>query len=231
MAYIPDKKLLFIHIPKNAGKSIEVGLGMASSHALNVFGKRSLINRAFTSLQRKSSNPDARKHLHGSLDITLCAQHLTLQEIRLLNLIPEQDLKTLRIFAVCRNPWDRALSSFRHFIGVQDLTPVTFESFCESWYDMPPSDHNTLAHRRRQIDFIINERGIPAVQHVLRFENLASEFSELCRVWNLGDLTLPCIGRQHPSCGYAEMYTDKSRKLIAERFAEDIEYFNYRFES
>lgn len=230
MAYFHDKHLLFIHIPKNAGKSVEVALGLAGHRALPRLGRRSGLNRVAMGLLRQSENREARTVLHGSLDITLCAQHLTLQEIQLLDLLPRTAWEGLRSFAVCRNPFSRALSSYRHFRAGGKADPQEFEHFCETWYDEPASDHNCLSHQRTQLDFILDRRGRQGVDRILRFENLAADFKALCSDWDIEAPELPHVGKQGTGSGaYRELYTDRARALISERFAEDIDFLGYQF--
>jgi hypothetical protein len=69
-------KLIFIHIPKNAGKSIEAGfLGRKGPDS----GKRSHLNAACKLLMRLTSKPVPQRDLLGSLDYTFAAQHMTLK--------------------------------------------------------------------------------------------------------------------------------------------------------
>ena len=229
MAYIADKNILFVHIPKNAGKSIEAALDLLGGSSFKALGGRHSANRLFTYFQRRTRNVDAARVLHGTLDVALCAQHLTLQEIQLLRFLPDTARDGLRSFCVCRNPWDRALSTYRHFRAVKDPDPAKFEAFCGQWYDQPARDHNELAHQRLQIDFILDVRGRPGVDRILRFESLASDFSLLCADWALDATKLPHIGKQGTGAAYQIFYTDRAKEIIAERFAEDVEYFGYEF--
>ncbi len=229
MAYFQDKGLVFIHVPKNAGKSVEIALNLVTGKSLSDAGRRSKINRALTYLQRETRSDEVRSVLHGTLDLSLCAQHLTVQEIQLLNLLPEGKLSDYKTFAVCRNPWDRALSSFRHFTSSQGSSPADFERFCENWYSMKTLDHNVMAHQRTQMDFIVDTRGKVAVERILRFEHLADDFSTMSKEWKLDAPELPHIGKQGEKMAYQDGYTDRAKEIIDHLFAEDIEYLDYTF--
>lgn len=225
MTYFADKNVLFIHIPKNAGKSIEAALGLTDHADLNNVGRRSLMNRVFTLLQRQTSNSVARTRLHGTLDVSFCAQHLTLQEIQLLHLVPA--ILETRTFAVFRNPLSRAVSTYKHFSSRQKVSQENFESFCKHWYTgAAPFNHNLLAHRRQQLDYLLDSRGQIAVDKILRFEHLESDFKEMCRNWGLGCRKLGHIGKQSDESDWAELYTDQSFRVIEKLFADDIAFFD-----
>ena len=225
MPYFENDNLLSVHIPKNAGKSIEVALGLAEQANLGKVGRRSLINRVFTFAQRASLNLNSQKKLHGTLDVALCAQHLTLQEILLLGLIPKEKVESVKSFAVFRDPFERAVSTFMHFAGNQNSTSKDFEKFCSSWYFDESKDHNIIAHRRQQIDYILDCRGRVGMDRVLLFQNLAQEFYKLCSEWGLLNKRLPYIGLQTNKSLLDNLYNPQARKMIHKYFSDDIEYY------
>lgn len=232
MPVFPELRLLFIHIPKNAGRSVEQALLGARGSPSS--GRRTVLNRVAHALQQLTRSRFAETHLIGTLDQVFAAQHLTLSEIQLLGLSPETvGEHAYRSFCVCRNPFDRVISSVFHFGGIgkdsQASNAATFERALDVWLDRPLRDHNERAHRRLQIEYILDARGRLSVDEVLRYENLEVGFAELMRKSGRESVVLPWHGKSFRSRKYDEYFTPASRKKIEMTFGEDIEAFKYRF--
>jgi len=144
-----DGRLLFVHIPKTGGTSVEECLGLRGPW--------------------QYENLDSCFGLIQSLPLlrlgfgTNFLQHLTLAE---LSVLLGDDLRGLQPFAVLRDPWTRLLSSFRrkdpdlcalyrykcqgdlHQLGLEDYVDVA------SWLDHP--------HLRPQWKFLCpSSEGVP----------------------------------------------------------------------
>ena len=225
MPYIEEKSLLFIHIPKNAGKSIEASLGVVPNHFIHRPHTRGVVNSLCKYFLNITQNRYTRKRLFGAYDYVLCAQHLTLIEILMLNLIPEGKLSSTHKFAVVRNPYDRALSTFRHFSGGSfDLDE--FKRFWDDCDGNTTKDHNVIAHMRRQKDYIIDIDGNIAVNEIIKYESLVYDYSKMCRRhgWEVNPLSEV---RTHKKLDYKSLYDDEAKLIIAERFRSDFECFSY----
>lgn len=225
MPYFRDQNLLFVHIPKNAGRSIEAALlGPTAPDG----GRRSWSNRLATGLQRCTAAIDVRERLIGTLDVTVAAQHLTFAEIELLGLLPADQLAHCRRFCVCRNPFDRAVSSVLHFCGTPHDKPE-FERALVRWVDRPPRDHNELAHRRTQAAYLHDTRGQAAVPHVLRFERLSDDFEHLMGEFGIEGLSLACRGKSRRGRNYRDYFNASARRAVERVYAEDLDQFGYAF--
>ena len=232
MPIFADLQLLFIHIPKNAGRSIEKALLQGCSSPDG--GRRSIINRAAHSVMRLTRPRFAESHLIGTLDQVLAAQHLTYGEIDLLGLLPTEDHDTnFEVFCVCRNPFDRVVSSICHFSGADDrewpADRAGFERALATWLDRPLTDHNERAHRRPQSDYILDRRGRASVRTILRYESLSDDFARFMRYRGLDNVNLPWRGRSSRSRNYRDYFTPAARKLIESAYEPDLVTFGYRF--
>lgn len=226
LPFFRDRNLLFVHIPKNAGRSIEAALlGPTGSPD---GGRRSWSNRLATGVQRCTAAVGVRERLIGTLDVTVAAQHLTFAEIELLGLLPTDQLAQCRRFCVCRNPFDRAVSSVLHFCGNLQDQPE-FERALGRWLDRTPRDHNELAHRRTQAEYVRDSRGKPAVPHVLRFEWLCEDFTQLMAEFGIDGVPLAWRGRSRRGRNHRDYFNASARRAVERAFAEDLDQFHYAF--
>lgn len=153
-------------------------------------------------------------------------------------------------FAFVRNPWSRLVSCFFDKVDPkeisEDLNPkgaaavmlgggennsappatASFEEFVRAVCRTPDEESNR--HFRSQHTFLTDRKGRLLPAHIFRFENLAQEFNALTERLGLPDTKLP---HRNPSkkTPYQEYYTDELRRLVAERYARDIELFGYEF--
>lgn len=137
-------------------------------------------------------------------------------------------------FAFVRNPWDWQVSMY-HFLLKEKDNPryeliksmAGFEAYLE-WVivtDKPyPKGATTL-----QKDMLYDDGGQLLVDFVGRFETLHQDFDAVCRHLNLS-LSLP-HRNQTKHRDYRTYYNARTRQLVAEHFAADIELFGYAFES
>jgi len=236
MPYFPQHNALFIHIPKNAGRSIEKMLlpeGITPDS-----GRRRIWNRAFHFFQQKTGRTEPRDFLLGTLDISLVAQHLTLQEIMLFSLVGQSKLESSFKFCVVRNPYIRVISSLIHFrdrffsdcFDARPKTPAEFEKALVRWIEIETTDHNVLSHRRPQNEFVCDTHGRNAMNLTIRMEQLDEGIVELSQKIGLGSRELPWIGQaQKNPNSYFSLYTPSLRKLVEDAFGDDLEMFGYQF--
>ncbi|MCR9271139.1 MAG: sulfotransferase family protein [Hyphomonadaceae bacterium] len=198
-------------------------------------GGRSSLNKLFHGLEVITSDAKANAQLLGTLDIPLAAQHLTYMEIRLLGLIPPKELETCYKFAVARNPFERVFSSLFHFkyrfSAFENLSAnssaLEFERAISFWLEVFELDHNLLAHRRPQSEYVLDFDNQIAVDRVLRFEYLEQDFEGLRCDLKLPPGALPRVGRRAPRIDYANVISSKSAYEIRRAFERDFDLFEY----
>lgn len=227
MPYSRKHNVLFIHIPKCAGKSFEVALGIANEKEVTRYKWRSNSNRLAKFLLGKTKDKKALSRLWGTHDLSLALQHVTYAEIELLNLLPNDTLKNSIKVAIVRNPYDRAVSSYHHMGKAYS----SFPEFLKSYYDSKNRDHNALAHKRPQIDFLRDKKGNLVVDNIIRFESLNNEFEFFKSKHGIVSGSIPHIGKQRENMAYKKYYCQESKALAEELFLEDFSELGYDIEN
>jgi hypothetical protein len=155
-------------------------------------------------------------------------QHLSLQELVALH--APGALAGYFSFSVVRNPWDRMVSIYRrtdphlleHARGLGiELGNLPFDEFLARVAGV------THAHLAEQSGFVCDDAGRLLVDFVARFETLAGDFEAVCRRLRI-DVALPRLNTsQHED--YRSYYDERTRAVVAERYARDIAAFDYAF--
>ena len=148
-------------------------------------------------------------------------------EARKLRIIAEVKRKGIPCFTVVRNPWSRAVSSWKWNMQEKGLAPCSFEEFLR----MPLAGHDraaalphaaaVAARGRRE-----RRRGLPRARRPARKHRERPVTGSPARwVCRSGD-ALPHL-KKSSSDDYRQHYTPATRALVAEIFRRDFELFGY----
>jgi len=205
------KKIIFVHIPRCGGVSITL-----SDPIFNT-----------------EPNFDA---------------HLRLNDYSLKGYFGTQGPNEYFKFAFVRNPWDRLVSIYNFWKQQDESHPfwewdshrslyikdnnISFRRFVREVFKKNPiffkdkrcSDF-AVPHLRECFQYI--EGGIDFVG---RFENLQKDFNTVCDKIGIDRITLPHKNKSRHK-HYSKYYNRKTRKIVAEMYANDIKNFGYSFES
>ena len=141
--------------------------------------------------------------------------------------------KTYFKFTFTRNPWDRFLSSYFYFknygrrLGYDIETGKLidkFSSFKEFVHNLD-SIYNSIRSPHFKIQFNWIDKKL---NFIGRFENLQEDFDTVCDKIGIPKQNLPHTNKSKHK-HYTEYYDDETRKIVAEKYAKDIEYFGYEF--
>lgn len=185
--------------------------------------------------------------------VSLTAREVTHHQYRR---IDRRQVRRLRdqgwaIVGFVRNPWDRLVSCYRNKIlstpeaerlvadysdeyvnGVfRGFLPfkvfhrgMSFDEFVEAVCGIPDAQAN--GHFQSQAPWLKDEEGM-LPSFIGKFETLQEDFSRLCE--SLGRPSqLPHL-RPSGRHRYEDYYTGRTQGMVAQRYAEDIEVFEYRF--
>jgi len=147
--------------------------------------------------------------------------------------LPSEVFDSFFKFAFVRNPWDWQVSMY-HFI-LKESEHVShdrvramkdFEQYLE-WVMETPRPFARGA-TKFQKDMVTDNKGKLLTDFTGRFESLEQDFSHICRTIGI-TATLPKINATAHR-DYRSYYNDKTRKMVADYFQEDIRLFRYMFD-
>lgn len=197
-----DVNLLFIHIPKTGGTSVEHYLSKKFDIKLNM-----------DSLYSIRSKRDGIPYQHLDL-ITVITNYNTFHI----------DLRGLSILTVVRNPYHRIISelSFIHLID-NNTTPEQIFNHIKNIIIQYQSGVQRDGHVRPQYEMIITSNGnIPKNVIVLKTENLTEMMHELGYTnFNFKS------NKSKISRDYMSYFNADSIKIINCFYRKDFEYFGY----
>jgi len=216
-----DKHVIFIAVPKTGTTTVRnqlrpKGKPLIPNPHLNIMQVRDTL---YTYLLRSSLEQNTRyptEDVATDAEVRARTQHL---------------FDTFFKFSAVRNPWARAVSLFFRREGIQVKDSMSFETFCEHHlYASDTCKHPTL--HKNQFDWMSDENGDFALDYVYKVEDFAKAIREI-EERTEGRLKLQYkesnANPNSRSGSYRDLYSDRTRKLIADRFYKDIDFFKFTF--
>ena len=202
---ISDKfKCIFVEVPKTGSTSIKSILHQPSKLRLKI-----------------SQIADARTMLGYPPSL-----HLNIWQIA--SMVKIDKFNSYFKFGFVRNPWDRAVSLYERKEGLQMKPNMSFERFIE-WMRYASCTCIYPVPHRYQLDWFVNPHGDVIVDFIGKYENLENDWAKVARKLGIhGELPALNVnaGRTRD---YTKYYSDRTKRIVSERFAVDIEYFGYKF--
>jgi hypothetical protein len=210
MPIINDHKLIFIHIPKTAGTSIE--------HVLNFNG---------------DINGD-KKNWYGNID-DYELDHSTIDYlIKNCKYYNNTYLK----FCVVRNPYERLVSEYHYCKNYDSRFIKKTDNFKEFIYYLRDNfdfvlsneekNHFLISHYLPQYKFThINNKC--EMDMILRFENLEEDWNKLCKKINKNiQLIKVDTYSSKKKYNYLDYYDIELKNIVYELYKDDFIIFNYK---
>jgi Sulfotransferase family len=195
-------KCIFIHIPKTAGISI----------CTNLF-----------------ENFDPR--------------HITVGDYQVI--FSKENFDNYFKFTFVRNPWERLYSAYNFLKkgGINKNDKVwaeqnlycfeSFEDFVKKWVNK--ENIQSYIHFRPQYQFIcLPFKNKPILDFLGFYENLQEDFSHVqMKILGKADKNLTHHNKtsSNPQSDYRDFYSDKTKRIIAEVYREDIRMLGYNFDN
>jgi hypothetical protein len=151
-------------------------------------------------------------------------------EARKLGVIREAKQQQLPCFTIVRNPWERAVSSWKWCMLKKGLAACTFEDFLQVPFERMTEQQRF--HTTPQFQHVVDESGsVDYLDHIGRLESI----DETCD-WVTSTLGVTAVHelthlKKTDHASYAEYYSDKTIELVAKTFHEDVVLFDYEFGS
>ena len=164
-------KCIFVHIPKNAGQSIE--------HVFLDLLDLTWETRAPLLLRNNDKTELGPPRL----------AHLKAKEYVPCKYLTHEQFDSYFKFAIVRNPWDRLVSFYKYFGYTlrMDFKTFVIKEFRENvwtrkyWFVAP------------QTEFVCDDEGKIIVNYIGRFEKLQNDFDYVCEALNLPKIEVPRV--------------------------------------
>ncbi len=209
-------KIIFIHIPKCAGTSITKLL--------------------FNDIKLDWKTPNYDIHYGWCPKRKIHLQHATPNQMLELDLINETTWNSYFKFTIVRNPWSRALSDYLWMTQTNNIKD-TFTNYISSKgaFKEILTNQNTMNYRGDHLNkqlMYLNVNNINEINQIARFENLESDIITLLKKLGISIKYLPHYNKSKSSIKhYSHFFNDYRKKLVEEKYYEDINYLNYKFEN
>ncbi len=211
-----QKKVIFLHIYKIAGKSIKNSLIENQDKNLLV---NKIYNNTFGYLGYK------KKYLpHQSIEIErngeLLHSHIRADDYR--NYLGDK-FDDYFTFTFVRNPFDWQVSLYQ-FMREKKSHPqhslmlsMNFKDYIK-WRCTEEPEHQTF--------FILDDKEQNLVNFIGKFESLEKDLKKVCDINGLKMKQLEHLGSSNRK-DYREYYDSESQKLLVDTFKKDFEFLNY----
>jgi hypothetical protein len=201
-------KFIFIHIYKAAGTSI--------TRALQEYAYEPPSEARYNAIQKMLKHFDYYK-------LKVFADHVQARDVK--SVLPARIYDRFFKFAFVRNPWDWQVSLY-HYMMTNPRHPD--HSFIQSLSGFDQYIEWRISQSLRlQKDFVTDDRGNVIVDYIGKYESLAENFSEVCRLLNV-DASLPHLMKSNHE-DYRTYYNATTRNLVAQCYEQDIQLFGYEF--
>lgn len=224
-----EQKILFIHIPKTAGSSIENSL--LRHYNLDGYSLETFL---------VAKNEDSTK---GPSRLN----HMTAEEYINYNYIEQSQYKEFFKFSFVRNPWSRLVSEYKWH---RYYRKYTFKDWLLKFSPnegeiLTMKDENRWRHVMPQHKYIFSPNGECLVDFIGRFENLEADFQQVGK--HLGEcfpelskireskisenrlktILIKLIAKEKLHESYMDYYDNQTWQWVNEFYRKDIELLGY----
>lgn len=153
--------------------------------------------------------------------------HRTLRELQLA--MQPADFHAYFKFTFVRNPWARVASWYTNIVQ-DELHLARFGIAADCTFRDFLIEHATTWGLQPLRHWVGNSGDRIELDFIGRFESLQSDFETVCRRLDIPRITLPHIMIADMPVHYPSLYDTECRRIVSERYAEEIEMLGYQYE-
>ena len=200
---------IFVHIPKTGGTAMALALeDRAKADDIMIGDTPKAVKR--------------RGKVKGIQTAGRLWKHSTLADAE--GLITRDEMETLFTFTLVRNPWDRMVSSYAYKVhGTSEKQRSRNDSFEEFLHA------EFKRKKKQQVEYLHDSDGKVDINFIGRFESLANDYQRLGEQLGIVLPALPVLNKSKGRGDYRDLYNDKTRQLVAKKYQDDIDLFEYTF--
>ena len=233
MPVCEKRKIIFIHIPKCAGTSINKNFYNNTEYYMNVLSAESDILK---NVYFRSSILCGLGHiilyiisfiynpLSKFINNKFLVGHAKLINYKTNNLI-KNNINDYFIFTVIRNPYSRFFSMYNYLANSLYVNEIEFISYVEEIFINIENDKRYLWFQP-QINFLYNKDNIE-IDRIIKYENLDKQYNILKKKFDLYDLEH--INKSNKKIyNISDFYKIKNmKKRVYKLYEVDFKIFNY----
>lgn len=216
-------KLIFVHIPKCAGSSVEGAL----NHFSEFEGDGRQDHR--TIRQIEPLNQHAFRSWENILELARRARFPLSHQPNPKNRykVTRNQYATYMKFTVVRNPWERIFSWYKSTGGTVADSPESKQEFRDYVLEQAGKGHlRPHVYYLKQFDGRIN------MDLVIRYESLSRGFEDVISYIGDDSIVLPhLLKNENRKFRHVDFFDSETKEFVKDVYSEDIRTFGFKFDS
>ncbi|MDG2046046.1 MAG: sulfotransferase family 2 domain-containing protein [Halioglobus sp.] len=199
-----EHKIIFVHIPRTAGESIENCLGMYGGDPIQFFW--------------------------GAVDNFDVLQHNTARELKL-KIHNDALWDEYTKFSVVRNPFSKTVSEYHWYLRYGPH--CSFEDWVISLENRIAINRNIniaeIGHNMPQNSFLLDEHKQLMMDKIIKFENLEEEFTDFLLAQDIVAVLPPASTTKSQMLleDFRDYYDENTAEIVEKIYREDLSAFSY----